>query len=522
MESSPLNQPNTADLWPDPRPIISELKRVPVFRVEDMLPRGLKPFVQDQARRMNCPMESIAVSLICSLGTVIGTRCVIAPKAKDDWLVALNVWGAVVGPPSAKKTPALSAGISFLKRLQKIENERIGREMPAFLAEKAAFEAKEAALKLLLRSKAMENEEEVHSIQRELQALTECAPKQPMARRFMTNDATIEKIGDILQYNSLGIMNYRDELAGLMSSWTRPGHEGDKAFYLEGYNGLDCYHVDRIGRGSFIIPKHCLSLLGGMQPDKLAAYLKEARYELGNDGLLQRLQMLVYPDPCQWEYTDNPPDTKARERVAQINEKLAVMVPGDLGALPPDDPDKSWYYRFNEMAQEYFIKWYSHLHQVKIPAEDDPMMAQHLQKYDKLFPMLSLVFHLVNIVDEGGCGGPVTLEAAVMAGEWCEFLEAHARRCYGLVLDQEFKAAQELASMLLNDVLEDGFTARMVRRSERSRLKKGELVQAAIDWLCEEGWLKPVAVNGCARQVGRPTYMYFINPKIERFRGRHR
>ena len=87
------------------------------------------------------------------------------------------------------------------------------------------------------------------------------------------------------------------------------------------------------------------------------------------------------------------------------------------------------------------------MHRVRMPKEDDPIIRQHLAKFDKLFPALALIFHLVDCVAHGVCG-PVSEDSALRAAAWCEFLEAHARRCYGLLKDDGMRAAQALAAKL--------------------------------------------------------------------------
>jgi len=42
----------------------------------------------------------------------------------------------------------------------------------------------------------------------------------------------------------------------------RPGHENDRAFYCEAWNGTSAYTYDRIGRGTVHIRAACLSVLG--------------------------------------------------------------------------------------------------------------------------------------------------------------------------------------------------------------------------------------------------------------------
>jgi Protein of unknown function (DUF3987) len=55
----------------------------------------------------------------------------------------------------------------------------------------------------------------------------------------------------------------------------RRGHENDRAFYCEAWNGTGAYTYDRIGRGTLHIRAACLSVLGGIQPGPLEPYLRE-------------------------------------------------------------------------------------------------------------------------------------------------------------------------------------------------------------------------------------------------------
>ena len=134
-------------------------------------------------------------------------------------------------------------------------------------------------------------------------------PTEPIWRRFKTNDATIEKMAELMQQNSRGILLFRDELIGLLTSWDKDGREPDRAFFLEAWNGNGSATSDRIGRGTVHVDNLSVSILGGIQPTKLLAYLYQAASDLENDGLIQRMQLLVYPDePANWQLVDEYPD----------------------------------------------------------------------------------------------------------------------------------------------------------------------------------------------------------------------
>jgi hypothetical protein len=149
-------------------------------------------------------------------------------------------------------------------------------------------------------------------------------PDAPTWRRYKTNEATIGKCNELMRANPRGLLLFRDELVGLLAGWERPGHESDRAYFLEGWNGNQGHTDDRIGRGTVYAENFCVSLYSGIQPPKLQAYLYQCMRGLQNDGLMQRLQLAVYADePKSWQLVDPYPDTEAKNRVYDIIETLA-------------------------------------------------------------------------------------------------------------------------------------------------------------------------------------------------------
>ncbi len=64
------------------------------------------------------------------------------------------------------------------------------------------------------------------------------------------HDTTVEKLGELLNQNPRGLLLMRDELSGLLRTLDKPGREGDREFFLEGWNGTGSYTYDRISRGT--------------------------------------------------------------------------------------------------------------------------------------------------------------------------------------------------------------------------------------------------------------------------------
>ena len=503
----------TNPTWKAPEPIKAELLPVPEFTPE-LLPEAIRGWVLDEGNRMPCPIEFVAVAFLVSLGAAAGAQVAIHPKALDSWAVVPNLWGGIVGPPSAKKTPALSSALAPLEFLIEKASEAFKKDQAVFSAENIIRKALQSELTKRIEVTAIKSgKADAQSLSSELVNLDGQFGPVPIQKRYKTNDCTVEKLGELLRDNPAGLMVLRDELVGLIDSWDREGREGDRTFFLEGWNGTQPFVTDRIGRGTITIPNLCISIIGGIQPDKLVAYLEHATHSLANDGMLQRFQLLVFPNPRRWEWRDMPPDKLMRERIFSIFEAVATLDPVAWGATPKDDSVRFPFFRFDEAAQEVFIRWSADLHLNKLPNEDQPIIAQHLAKYDKLFPALALVFHLLDCAARG-TRGAVTVESALLAEAWCEYLEAHARRCYGLLLDDGLRAAQAIAAKLKVGRLSDGFTVRDVRRHQWRGLTTDESIQAALDWLEDCHWIKSEEIGGTGPGTGRRTTRYRINPSI--------
>ncbi|MGC1878840.1 MAG: DUF3987 domain-containing protein [Rhabdochlamydiaceae bacterium] len=499
--------------WPEPNPIKASLYPVPAFNPEILLPEVLRDWVMDEANRMPCPPEFIASAAIVSLGAIIGALCAIKPKSNDSWLIIPNLWGGIVGLPSTKKSPAISAALKPLGKLIAQSGEDLQSAKEEYSVAKIVFDAKKDAIESRVKLAAKKNGDVDGAIS-ELHSHQQTAPKEPIERRFKSNDTTIEKLGEILRDNPAGLLLLRDELVGLIASWDKAGHEGDRAFYLESWNGNASFDTDRIGRGRIHIPNLCTSLFGGIQPDKLMDYLEQSANALANDGMLQRFQMLVYPDHRPWEWCDFIPNKDARDRVYILFDAIASLDPIDWGALPADDYVKFPHFKFDDEAQKIFIHWSTDLNLLRLSNEDNPLIAQHLAKFEKLFSALALIFHLVDCASFGSYGS-IRAQSAQRAVAWCEFLEAHARRCYGLLADDGLRSAQALSDKLCKSKLSNGFTARDVRRNQWRYLTTDEAVQAALNWLEDEGWLQVNEVGGSGPGSGRRTSRYNINPKIK-------
>jgi putative DNA primase/helicase len=256
-------------------------------------------------------------------------------------------------------------------------------------------------------------------------------------------------------------------------------------------------------------------MLGGIQPGPLYAYLHEAFAGGGDDGLIQRFQLAVFPDPPpRWRNVDRWPHTDARTRAFALYRQLAAI---DLAAIGAEEltPEERPFLRFAPDAQALFDAWRREL-EAKLRSEDDhPVLLSHLAKYRSLMPSLALIVHLIDGLDRG-MGGPVSRAAAERAVAWCTYLEAHARRLYASVTDPARVAAALLTGKLARGRLPTPFTARDVYRNAWTGLTEPRVVHRTLEMLADVGWIR--AEPARAADGGRPTVRFHINPTVRRAR----
>ncbi len=503
-----LDDETSNDGWPEPSPLPDILPPVDSFDAE-LLPLALRPWVMDIAHRMQCPPDFPAAASLVALSSLIGARAVIQPKACDDWQVVPNLWGAVIGRPGVKKSPALSEALRPLNRLQATEFEHWQEEHSSW-----SLDCKVIAL----QDEENERKAKTHAKKGDVVAARAMlepieAPTEPIARRYIVNDATVEKLGELLQQNPWGTLSYRDELYGLLTKLDSAGQEGARSFYLTSYDGNQGYTFDRIMRGTVQIPRVCLAMIGGIQPGRIQEYVRGALAGgSADDGLLQRFGLTVWPDiEKEFVHVDQWPDIPAKQAAWAVFERLAELKPAS------EDDSEVW--RFTPEAQAIFVEWL-------VPFETElrsdalhPAMVSHLAKYRKLIPALALVFALIDTPNSGNVVGEDELLRALA---WGDYLRSHANRLYAAAMTPQIMDATTLLSKILSGKLTGAegqrpefFTPRQISVKGWTGLNSPDVVRKAADLLAQYDFVRrDVIHSGDVYGRGRPSDRYYINPLI--------
>jgi putative DNA primase/helicase len=502
-----LRESNAVDGWPKVEPLQSELPPVQAFS-EDLLPDSLRRLAADVTERMQVPIDYPAVVMVLCLAGAVNRRAVIRPKANDTgWVIVPNLWGGIIAPPGFMKSPVIQAVTRPLNQIQTEWRHEHEEALKDYAREKEAYGLRLTGWREQFKAASKQHGKAVPD-------RPEDEPEEPKLRRLIVNDATFEALHQTMSENPAGIFVIRDELTGWWSQLDRAGREGERAFCLQAWNGDTGHTIDRIGRGTIHVEACCMSMLGGIQPGRLRSYLVDALEDgPSNDGLIQRFQLLVWPDTTpEWSYVDRVPDATSEQVAERVFRALAEM-----------DAENPARFRFASDAQELFIESLAEL-ETKIRGDElHPALISHLSKYRSLMPSLALMLELAERAGSVGFVGSclvdsqnfVGLKSAQRAAGWCDYLESHARRIYSCIVTPQLRAARELAEKIKRRRIgADGvFSCRDVYVKQWSGLDSPEAVKQAVEVLRDAGWIR-CRTSGSGPFGGRPSDRYEVNPGV--------
>ena len=491
----------------EPRPVPDGLPSVPPFEPK-LLPEALRPWVMDIAERVSCPADFVAVPAMLALATALGRKVGVRPQLHTDWLVVPTLWGLIVGRPGAMKSPAMTQALAPLKRLA-------ARAQESYRVARAQWESDARAEKLRGENaekqarKALQNNAGA-DIARLL--ATAHPDEEPILKRYSTSNATPEALGELLRQNPQGLMLERDEIMGLLRTLDRDENADHRAFLLEAWSGDGSFTFDRIGRGfNLHIPAMALSISGTTQPGRLQAFLSASLHGGGgDDGLVQRFSLLVWPDASgEWRNVDRWPDGDAKREAFAAFDRLDSLDWRAIGAKQDTglngDPEGLPYLRLDEAAHELFLTWRTELEARLRSGDLLPAFESHLAKYRKLVPALALIIHLAD-----GGSGPIGASAMLKALAWAQYLEAHAHRAYGSAQAPEVATARAILSRIKRgDLPRTGFGSRDVWRPGWTGLRDREEVGRGLAYLVDMGWL----IESRRETEGRTATGYTLHPE---------
>jgi hypothetical protein len=250
---------------------------VPMFPL-DVLPEGVQKFIRSQSNIIGGDVSGLAMAGLATFSGALHHRFALKMMRNGNWFAPPRLWVVLVADPSQRKTPILRASTRPLV------------DYEAHLRVKYEHELRDFEI-----AKSQQDEGDPD-------------PRKPdPPPRYLVRDTTVEKLGELLTRSDKGILVLCDELSGWLGSMERYANNAgrsDRAFWLQAYDGGP-HSIDRIRRGELFIKNLSVSVLGCIQPQRLAEI-----QGLTSDGLLQRLLPVMtgaasFPLDCLCEEDDN-------------------------------------------------------------------------------------------------------------------------------------------------------------------------------------------------------------------------
>jgi hypothetical protein len=234
------------------------------------IPYPLQEIIYDFQHALKLKGEFLAAAMLAVAGSAIGRKRLIQLTKYPQHA---SLYMALIGESNAGKSPAIRFAMQPLKERQRIDED----------AYQAAKKEYKAALKQYESSKGDEPE-----------------PTPPRQKIHYTTDATLEGLHEIMFHNQNGTLLERHELIGFFKDFNKYRKGSDEEAYIQMYDGEDV-PLKRTGKDQLFIYNPALTILGGLQPEKLDEIPKSSV----DNGLMNRF-LCVFPDSTPKEHSDEP------------------------------------------------------------------------------------------------------------------------------------------------------------------------------------------------------------------------
>ncbi|MFC4271829.1 DUF3987 domain-containing protein [Sneathiella chungangensis] len=464
--------------WPEP---VDPFGDFPCPKMtKGLLPKTVERFSFTEAEIIGVDPAAVSLAALVSCAAMISDTITIQPKEHDTgWQESARLWSIIVGAPSTKKSPAISAATQHVKKIYSKSYAHYQEKMNDY-----------------------ENEQNPDHPD-ETEEIVE--PKLP--RRLYANDTTIEAMQDILSQNTDGLLLELDELSGWIGSMEKyssgKGPAADRAFWLSSWNGGP-YQVDRVVRGSTYIPNLSVNIIGGIQPDVIA---KDAK-KTPDDGLMQRFLPIILDNATVGE------DTVFDESIRSDFSSLIIRL-CEIQSPISDDGETQYSVKFSKEAQEIRRQFEQHSFDLTKTEDVSTQFSAWSGKLNGMFARMCLTFHCIQAVETN----PFTLSvpheveagtAKLVDNLFRKFLIPHGLRFYCSVLEKSTSLvhAKEIAGLILSKDWQRIVRSDLAQNYRPAKSAEQHEVDKWMMTLESFGWLEAEQMKGSSRVKS-----WLVNPR---------
>lgn len=460
-------------------------------------------WLTEQADTASAPVDYAAMSLLALTGGCIGNTRWGSPW--PGWREPPVLFVGAVGLPSSGKSPSID---TVFKPLRDAEWQ-LGDGFEAIHKEWIRRKVEAEEIETKWRAECKKAVKDGYATPPMPDGAV--APREPKRPRLFCTDPTMEAAAVLAADEPKGVSLVRDELAGWVGGMDKYGGEGsDRSFWLESYGGR-AKVVDRVKFAGvpLRIPHLSFSIVGGIQPDRLASML------LGgdDDGMTARL-CLVWPEPVALKRPTSKPDPDRLRDAFVALRGLSPAENEDGDSWPKSVP-------FTEEAAAVL-----HDFRLRNRGREGGAAGLYLSWLGKLPGVVLRVATILEHLwwadsprDEPGGPLSVSAEAVLSALLLIEtYLIPMGVRVYGeAALPEVERDAAALARWIMaQGVLPETVNARGLRHARAISTTEARRYDAALAELEEVGWVRP-APSRAGDQPGRKAKTWMVSPKLAEY-----
>lgn len=462
------------------------------------MPKAVSTLIEEAARSIGCDEAFVALPLLAVLGSAIGTTRRV--ELKPGWRALPIVWPVTVAESGSQKSPAADVSLDHVR-------EREDRLHEEYLSTLSTYEIE------------VEDYEKCRSAWRHAKKSDEPQPKrprEPIQRRVLVEDATIEALVSALADNTRGLLVATDEFSGWLAAQGRYNGSAaaDEAFFLKAFSGRSHNVSRRTGR-SVHIRQAAVWLTGTIQPGVLRRALGVERRE---SGLLARL-LLAQPPRRPKKWTTDSIGWTTREDFVRVLDNLYGLQHELVAGR-----EESRIVRLSRDAETLFKKFFVEHDRETIQHSGD--LAAAWSKLEETAGRLALILHETRlaagehvVADEIDSG---SMAAAIELVGWFKY---ETRRVYELLAESEIdRAIRQAEERLAAFVIDQGGSVAVRDVIAGCRwIKDSDAAERALEQLVDAGrgrWeTKPTDPD----KGGRPARLFVLAsaqpPKLPALQG---
>lgn len=480
--------------WPEP--LLPGTTRVPEIDVDVLGTGWARDMAAAVAAHTQTPPAMAVLSILSVLAAVLQRRFEVAPYG-DDYREPLSIWTVTALGSGNRKTAVHRALTGVLVDWEKVQRDRMRKEIAIVYAQREVIGKRIETLKL---QAGKEQDAKVRQrLQDEIAELKESMPGELYAPRLFSGDITAERLQQLLveQDERAAIVTDEGGVFQIMAGQYSGGMSSIDVF-LQGHSGSSM-RVDRAGRMAHL-DRPALTLALALQPGILQDVGRTKRFR--DSGLMARC---LYAVPRSTLGTRDvrdrhPIPAKVREDYDYMVFKLLDGMQRPIGAprVLPFDAD----------AME---AWLDLCQRIEGEIGEGGRYAHMSDWASKLPGAAARIAGLLALADHGTSVVAVPMDAVQRAVRLTEMLIPHAEAAFALMgaADGETDAQMVLAYILRHRML----TVRRqhLQKAMEGRFRTLERLLVAIKLLQDWNVLGP---EDRTHGTGRPSIFYAVNPRL--------